>query len=207
MRWRHFTEPNSDRCPEVFCYFWSEQGIKEASGFYESFNDANEKLNVVRESSCTCPFDVCRRLNASSDKDWFEPVEPLHDRCLLPHFYFMDRQKLLDEDRIKYDSYFHESRFRQVKVALKLEDNFFEYRRGKFRNSCISTTARFVGQDIEEDWSVVLEITSEPSLEGELECCLRFLVVEAPQELLYKGNKFVVDDIKRYAEGVVIEVC
>jgi hypothetical protein len=70
-----------------------------------------------------------------------------------------------------------------------------------------STVAKFDAQGDEwmnEAWSVVVTFITQPNPEGRHDVGIRFLVPEAPEELLSPGSRFwVMEGARTVAEGIV----
>jgi hypothetical protein len=207
MKWKHYIKPDISLCPKEFCIFWNNKGDLFSHGVYGDLDEAFRNGIVVSDCSCSCNFGKCIRDINGGDNDLFEPVEPLHEKCLLPNFYFCDYNKLDEDSKEKYNYYFSLNRFKRVIVKLKLNEDFYRRSKGHLKNSIISSVAVFNMQqklNTSELWSVVTEIHNEANEDMELICSMRFLVEGAPDNYLDVGSKFIIRNTKILADGIVV---
>lgn len=106
MKWKHYIKPEILVCPEEFCIFWNDKGSLVSHGLFDDLDEALRNTTRLTYSSCGCSFGNCRRDLLGGINDWFEPVEPLHEKCMLPYFYFSDYSTLNEEDKEKHEQYF-----------------------------------------------------------------------------------------------------
>lgn len=207
MKWKHYVKPDTLVCPQEFCFFWDEKGNLKSEGLHNTLNEALIKVQYISTTKCSCSFGKCIRDIAGGDNDWFEPVEPLHEKCWLPIFYFCDYDLLNKTEKEKYNQYFSNKNYKRVIVKLKLSEELYAQRKGHLKNSVISAVAVFDVQkklNSSDVWSIVAEIHEEANEDRELKCSMRFLVEEAPKRYLDVGSKFVIRDSNILADGIVI---
>ena len=92
MNWVVSERPNSDNCPEKFCFHWIPPGGHAAIG--QTFGTVKEAFKKgswthFPEGGCSCSYGQCRREDQDkSDRDYYEPCDPRLDDAELPEFYF-----------------------------------------------------------------------------------------------------------------------